>query len=304
MTELLTLPPTDAEAESWGRAPVLHEGESIGGDLTVIEHLGGSRKVDIYLCRSRRLKRKVACKVLRPEHLHDERAVRALLREGEILERLDHPNVVRGYGAFLDPTPHLVMEHLQGQTLANALFRGNHDAFDLTDFVEIIIQVAEALSHIHARRFLHLDVKPSNIQYDDGHVTLFDFSVATEMSPQCELRHDAGTTEYMAPEQTFREPLGCYTDVFGLGVVFYRSLTGGRYPYMTATAVRHPDEEPEARLEYRPAPTRPSQVNPGVPEKLDDVVLTALSPEPRLRYQMPGDFATALRRVAPQRTHR
>jgi serine/threonine protein kinase len=117
--------------------------------------------------------------------------------------------------------------------------------------------VCAALSYVHGEGLLHLDVKPSNIMYDDGHATLFDFSVAEEYSEDTPLRDNAGTVEYMAPEQTFRREVGYATDVFGLGVVLYQLLTGGELPY---PVVKRPipgrGDEPRRLLDYdvRPRP--------------------------------------------------
>ena len=277
------------------REPAFEPGTRIDDDLTVIDHLGGSRKVDIYLCRSRRLQRRVACKVLRPEHRIDFSALEAVLREGELLARLKHPNVVEGYSVELEPHPRVVMQHLPGQTLSTALFEGNYRAFRLTDFTSIASQIADALTYLHGQGLLHLDVKPSNVMYHDGHATLFDLSVAREFDPAHPRRDNAGTRDYMAPEQTNRDHVGYATDVFGLGVVSYRLLTGGELPYPTVDRP-DPDDEGETlrQLDYETAPIPPTASNPDVPDKVGDVVLTALAPSMKDRYPDPAEFKVAL----------
>ena len=100
------------------RAPILESGDTLDDDLRVIEHLGGSRKVDIYLCRSRRLGDLVACKVLRPEHRIDYACLEAIREEGEILERLNHPHVIEGYGAELTGHPRVAFGCRPLQSLA------------------------------------------------------------------------------------------------------------------------------------------------------------------------------------------
>lgn len=166
-----------------GRGEILDPGYRIDKDLTVIGHLGGSRKVDIYICRSRKMKEIVACKVLRPEFCLDFSALEAVLEEGDILAHLRHPNIIEGYGVELEEHPRVVMEYLHGQTLKDTFFVGNFEAFALDDAVAAVLQIADALTYTHAEGFLHLDVKPSNIMYDDGHATLIDFSVAERFSP-------------------------------------------------------------------------------------------------------------------------
>ena len=277
------------------RGEILDPGYRIDKDLTVVGHLGGSRKVDIYICRSRKLKQIVACKVLRPEFCLDFSALEAVLEEGDILAHLRHPNIIEGYGVELEEHPRIVMEYLTGQTLKDTFFGGNFAAFDVDDAVAVMLQLTDALTYTHAEGFLHLDVKPSNVMYDEGHATLIDFSVAERYSPEKPLRDNAGTTEYMAPEQTYRREVGNATDVFGLGVVCYQLLTGGALPY--AKVEDQPKESesgPDEWLDYDTPPTPPSESQGGAPVQLDAVVIKAIEPDIDARYQSPAEFKAAL----------
>ncbi len=280
------------------RAPILESGERLDEDLTVLDHLGGSRKVDIYLCRSRSLKRLVACKVLRPEYCIDFSSLEDILQEGEILMDLRHPNVVEGYGVDLEDYPRIVMQYLPGQTVAATFLEGNYAAFDLSDIISVVQQVAEALTYIHDRGLLHLDVKPSNVIYHEGHATLIDFSVAKHYSPDRPLRDNAGTRVYMAPEQTNRQEVGPYTDVFGLGVLFYALLTGGVLPYADEQEIMDTAGKTRRRLNYEVAPPAPSGLNSVVPDALSAVALAALRPEPGRRFHTVADFTKALLNAA------
>ena len=275
---------------------VLEPGSELDSDLAVVGHLGGSRKVDVYLCRSKRFKGLVACKVLRPEHCIDLAALGAILEEGEILQRLRHSNVVEGYHVELEDHPRIVLQYLPGQTLKNTLFGGNYGAFDIEDVIDLAEQMAEALTYVHQQGLLHLDVKPSNFMYHDGHVTLFDFSVAEEFSTEHSLRARAGTVEYMAPEQTYKDEVGYATDVFGVGVLFYQMLTGGTLPY---PVVEHPvtgdKHRVQRRLDYATPPKSPSDTNPTVPSCVEAVAMRAIRPSIGERYQTPLDFRAALR---------
>lgn len=279
------------------RAPVLEPDDMLDSDLRVVEHLGGSRKVDIYLCRSAARNGMVACKVLRPEYRIDFRSLRAVLREGELLLRLHHPNVVEGYRVDLEPDPRIVMQRLPGQTLSNAFFRGNYGAFRIRDFVNAATQIADALTYVHSQGLVHLDVKPSNLMYNDGHVTLFDFSLARDYEPGDRLRIDAGTTEYMAPEQTNLENIGHYTDVFGLGVVFYRLLTGGELPYPSIRREAN-DGTTERVLDYDAVPKHPSDLGTNVPRSIGDCALTAIAVGPDDRFADPQEFSLELAAIA------
>ena len=277
------------------RLRTFEPGHRLDSDLTVVEHLGGSRKVDVYLCRSKRLKRLVACKTLGRSYWTDFSALEAVMREGHILTRLNHPNVVRGFRVELQDNPRIVMEHLTGQTLGTTFFEGNYAAFDVGDVVNLVSQLADALSYVHGQGLLHLDVKPSNVMYDDGRATLFDFSVAEEYSPEHPLRDSSGTADYMAPEQTHRRHVGYATDVFGLGVLFYRMLTGGVLPYPLAAGGRRGAERGSRRqLDYSHPPRPPSEINSAVPAAVASVAMKAIEPDIQTRYDTPSDFKLAL----------
>ncbi len=274
---------------------VFDPGDRLDEDLRVIEHLGGSQKVDLYLCRSSSRKGLVACKVLRAPYTVDYSSLEAVMDEGQRLLSLQHPNVIEGYAVELLPYPRVIMEYLDGQTLSTTFFKGNFDAFDVEDIVDIVAQICEALTYVHGEGLLHLDIKPSNIMYNDGLATLFDFSVAEEFSEGESLRDNAGTAEYMAPEQTLRREVGYATDVFGLGVVLYQLLTGGERPYPT---VKRPipgrGSRPRRQLDYDDKPPPPSEFNPAVAPSLDAVALHAIHPDISTRFSNPAGFKDAL----------
>ncbi len=277
------------------RDPVLERGDILDDGLVVDEFIGGSRKVDLYLCYSDSTKGLVACKVLRPRYRTDFSSLEAVLAEGEILIKLEHPNVVEAYSVALQPHPYIAMEYLQGQTLKATFLSGNYEAFAVPDIVSVGLQLADALTYVHEQGLLHLDVKPSNVMYEDGHVTLFDFSVAEEYSPDKPLYDNAGTRDYMAPEQTRRGRVSYATDVFGMGVVFYELLTGGKLPY-DVIEEPDPDEDGETKkvLGYSRPPTAPWETNSSVPRAIGDLALAAVQPDPLDRPATPQVFKDRL----------
>ena len=276
------------------RYDVFDPGFQIDDDLKVVEHLGGSRKVDIYLCRSKKYDSLVACKILRARYTIDYSSLEAVMEEGHRLLGLRHPNVIEGYDVALEPYPRVVLEYLTGQTLSTIFFKGNYDAFELDDFVSVAEQLCDALTYVHEQGLLHLDVKPANVMYDDGHVTLFDFSVAEDFSPGGTLRDNAGTVEYMAPEQTFRKEVGYMTDVFGISVVRYQLLSREKYPSPVISGPLHGCDKNDVRrhLDYSSPPAPPSTLNPSVPSEIDSVVLKAVESDKRKRYQTPVSSRT------------
>ena len=269
----------------------LMPGDPLDDDLTVVYHLGGTRKVDLYLCNSEIYQDIVACKVLTPRYRDRRSAIEALRQEGEILQRFKHDHVAEGYAINLDELPHIVMEYLEGQNLSTTFLSGNFDAFEISEIVRVIGHVATGLDYVHQQGVLHLDVKPSNVMYLDGHATLFDFSVAEPFTRGEIMISNAGTTEYMAPEQTYTKLLGYSTDVYGLGATAYRLLTGGEYPYPEARSEEGDDKD---ECDYSITPTHPSRLNRRVPKPLGDVILTAISPDPTDRFDTPMEFREAL----------
>lgn len=285
----------ETSTKTGNRTAVLTVGTKIDNDLTVVDHLGGSRTVDVYLCKSKSLKKLVSCKVLRPSFRLNFRTLQAVLEEGTMLMGLHHPNVVEVYSVELEVHPRVVMEYLRGQTLSATFLEGNFEAYEVADIADVAVQIADALDYIHTQGILHLDVKPSNVMYHNGHATLIDFSVAEEFSPDKPLKDNAGTRRYMAPEQTERQEVGYATDVYGLGVLFYQLLTGGALPYGD---IEVPDRKNEGKtlrvVDYATPPAHPSDLNPAVPRRLGDVALTAISTEKRERYPSAGDLKKAI----------
>lgn len=269
-------------------------GSRIDNDLTVIDHIGGTRKVDVYLCRSKSLKRIVVCKVLLPDHRISSTIGDALIKEGQILQQLRHPNIIEGYGVYLEPYTRIVIEYLEGQNLNNTFFEGNYSAFSIDDIVGVALQLSDALSYTHQQGFLHLDVNPSNIIYCDGNVKLLDFGLAQKFSSNDPLKHRSGTLGYMAPEQTFKKHLAYATDVFGMGVTFYQLLTEGKLPF---EIVKHPDKKGmlKRQSDYESLVQIPSKLNPDVSHSIDMVVMKAICPDIQERFQSPAEFKEALK---------
>ncbi len=279
---------------------IYESGYRLDDDLVVIDHLGGTRKVDIYHCRSRSLKKYVVCKILRPEFCIHFNSLQAIIKEGEMLARMSHPNVMHGYSFELEPAPRIVMDYVGGQDLKSAFFTGNYSAFPISEAVSIVRQLAAGLSYVHSQKVLHLDVKPSNVLYADGSAVLIDFSVARDFDPESLPEDNAGTRDWMAPEQTSRSVVGPYTDVFGLGVVFYQLLSGGKLPFTTieVEGSSTADDGEGMRLvkvpDYSEVPAHPSELNTSVSRELGDVALRALAIEVEGRYGSPGELGEAL----------
>lgn len=233
----------------------------------------------------------VALKLLR--ELSPEDAER-FARESAVLADLAHPAIV-GYvahGVTESGQPYLAMQWLEGETLADLLDQRRLSAAEAS---QLLLRIAEGLAHAHQRQVLHRDIKPSNlflVDRDPGRVTLVDFGVARWIDDRHLITSTGslvGTPSYMAPEQArgSRE-LDPRTDVFALGCVAYRCLTGVN-PFegenLLATLFRILFEEP----------ARPREQEPSVPAALDALVTRMISKDPADRPRDAGQVAAALR---------
>lgn len=252
---------TVAEAPPWerpGRArPTwgLVEGDAIAQGRTVLRRIGGGRRYEVFLVWDEHRLAVLVAKVLRPDQAEDPVAARELVREGDLLARIAHPVVVRGFGAAADgPFPHLLLEHLEGPTLQALL--DQHGPVGLEQLLPLGMHVASALHYLAREGVVHLDVKPDNLVMG-APPRLIDFSVSRGLAAAARLTKPVGTDAYMAPEQCDRTrgDIGPAVDVFGLGATMYCALTGQRVFPRAPGAARSPKlEERFPQLVRSPAP--------------------------------------------------
>ena len=216
---------SEAPPERWGLA----EGDEIATGRHVLKRLGGGRRYEAYLAWDDHLHSIVVAKVLRPHLVSDERALRDLIAEADLLARLNHPVLLRAFGFEPEgPRPHLVLEHLEGPRLSTLVRR--YGPLPVEQLVPLALELCSALHYMAAEGFVHLDVKPSNIIMG-APPRLIDLSVARSVDEAAELRTPVGTDLYMAPEQckpVDLGPVGPAADVWGLGAKLHRAATGAR----------------------------------------------------------------------------
>ncbi len=260
---------------TWGFA----EGDELAPGRTVLRRIGGGSRYEALLVWDEHRLSVLVAKVLRPDQATDPRAVHDLRREADLLARLGHPVVVRGFEAVTDGQfPHLVLEHLDGPTLDELLAEGHTLA--LEQLLPLGLHVASALHYLAAEGIVHLDVKPSNIVMG-GPPRLIDLSVARTVEEAAALRRPIGTDAYMAPEQCAPDGrLGPPADVFGLAATLYTGLTGTR-PFAPCE-----DRFPQLTAAPAPLPRR-------TPPALAEPVLAGLAPDPASRPTA-REFAHAL----------
>ena len=261
---------------------------------------------EVYKARDTRLDRIVAIKVL-PAHLADRPDVRERFdREARAIASLNHPHicVLHDIGRQ-DDTGFLVMEYLEGETLAHRLHKG---ALPLEQVLRYAIQIADALDKAHRKGITHRDLKPGNIFLTKGGAKLLDFGLAklrpdaatdvvlsrAATESQDDLTEEGtvlGTYQYMAPEQIEAGAVDGRTDIFAFGAVVYEMATGKK-----AFEGKSRPSVMAKILESEPAPM--SSVQPMTPIALDRVVRTCLAKDPADRWQAAGDLCRELKWIA------
>ena len=275
-----------AETASWD----FGEGEEIAPERFALKPLGGGSRYEAYLVWDEVMYAICVAKVVRPDQVSDERALRDLRREWEMLETLDHPVVVRGFDAVLEGEhPHLLIEHLEGPTLLRLISRGG--TLPLQQLLPLALNVAGALQYMRRCEVVHLDVKPDNIVMGVP-PRLIDLSVARSFERAAETTSIVGTDAYMAPEQCDRDrspgAVGHAADVWGLGATLYHAITG-EVPFPRPRGASRSDDPGERFPQLH---AEPSALPDWVPGGLVDLVYDMLDSEPGER---PGADQVATR---------
>jgi serine/threonine protein kinase/tetratricopeptide (TPR) repeat protein len=219
-----------------------------------------------------------------------------MARERDILATLEHSNIARLYDAGIDDLgrPFMAMEFVEGQTIDR--YCSQHQP-TVEQILQLILQVARAVAHAHARLVVHRDLKPSNILVTaDGSVRLLDFGVAklleNQPGEQTQFAVRAFTPEYAAPEQIKGETISTATDVYSLGVVSYQLLTGA-LPYATKKTGAGQLERAITEVDATPASstTQDRQRGRRLRGDLDAILNRALKKDPLQRYISADAFA-------------
>jgi serine/threonine-protein kinase len=230
-------------------------------------------------------------KVLLPDLAGRQELASRFLREIKILAALNHPNIAALRTALtLDNQLVMIMEYVEGRTLAACVEQGPIPAVEALDYIS---QVLDALSYAHGQKVIHRDIKPSNMMLTpQGVVKLMDFGIAR--SGRDPALTTTGTTMgslyYMSPEQVRGEVVDHRSDVYSVGVSLYEMVTGQR-PFQSDSDVAIM----AAHLQQMPKP--PIELRPGLPKALSDDIMTAMAKNPAQRFQSADTFRAALKTV-------
>ncbi len=233
------------------------------GLYEILSPLGAGGMGEVYLANDSKLDRQVAIKVLPELMTRDKERVARFEREAKLLASLNHPNIAAIHG-FDDANGihFLIMEYIEGQTLAQRLKVGT---FAVEEALDVAKQMAEALEAAHEKGIIHRDLKPANVIIrEDGTVKVLDFGLAKAMSEESSSAIDAnsptitanftrpgvvlGTAAYMSPEQARGRQLDKRTDIWSLGIILFECLTGqllfqGETANDSMGAIMHKDPE-------------------------------------------------------------
>lgn len=276
-------------------------GDSVG-PYHVLSVLGSGGMGTVYLAKDRRLGRKIALKLLPPQFTNDKDRLRRFQQEARAASALNHPNILTVHEIEQKSDLHYIAtEFVDGLTLRQKMAEG---PINLSEALNVAIQIASALDAAHRAGIAHRDIKPENVMIrSDGYVKVLDFGLAKliEQSTIESIEKDEtgtgthpgmvmGTPRYMSPEQARGLEVDSRTDIFSLGVIIYEMITGW-VPFDGAT----PSDIIAVLLKDEPAPLAASV--PEVPLELERVVKRALSKNLDDRYQTVLELSADLNRL-------
>ena len=261
------------------------------GKYPVTRELGRGGTSRVYLGRDPFANRDVAIKLVIAADGVDtdlrRRFHKVFLNEASLVGKLIHPHIMAIYDADAsDDYSYIVMEYVDGPTLEH--FGNVANLLPVDRVVEIAFKCSLALEFAHRHGIIHRDIKPANILIGaKGDIKVSDFGVALHAGGDHTHLQGVGSPAYMSPEQVQDKELSHQTDIYSLGVVMYQLLTG-KLPFIAAN---------KASLLYQIMniePSPPSTRRTDIPQQLDQVVMRALSKNPKDRYQTWGEFSREL----------
>jgi len=293
--------PQSHAGQASGRLPIASAVSHLG-PYKILAPIGAGGMGEVYKARDTRLDRTVAIKIL-PEHLSSKQSRERFEREARAISSLSHPHICPlfdvGHQAGID---YLVMEYLEGETLAQKLKKG---PLPLEQVLRYAIEIADALDHAHRHGVIHRDLKPGNIMLTKSAAKVLDFGLAKVRAAETaagltqptdmltEAGSIVGTLQYMAPEQLEAKEADARTDIFAFGAVLYEMATGKK-----AFEGKSRASLIVAIMEHEPA--RISTLNVMSPPALDWIVKRCLAKDPEDRVQTARDLKGEVQWVAEQ----
>lgn len=248
----------------------------IGARYQLIRRLGEGAMGIVYLAHDKRLGRDVAIKQLSPSLIGNEELLARFRQEAKALARLVHPNIVQAYDFIEDEhKAWITMEYIEGQDLDSIL---TDEPMHLQESMDLAKQIATAMAYAHSQGVVHRDLKPANILIStNGVVKIMDFGVAklNESSMMTRVGTIMGSPAFMSPEQASGNDVGSSTDIYALGIILYRMLTG-QYPFKG-------DAKSIIAQHLTRIPDKIRVIRPNLPEDLETLISQMLEKNPNNR---------------------
>ncbi|RIW36363.1 Stk1 family PASTA domain-containing Ser/Thr kinase [Bacillus salacetis] len=265
-------------------------GKRISGRYKILEMIGGGGMANVYLAQDMILDREVAIKMLRLDFANEEEFIKRFQREAQSATSLAHPNIVSIYDVGEeDDIYYIVMEYVDGLTLKQYIQKNSPITVEKT--IDIMRQLASAISHAHQNHIVHRDIKPQNILIDhDGTVKITDFGIAMALSSTSITQTNSvlGSVHYLSPEQARGGMATRKSDIYSLGIVMFELLSG-RLPFSGESAVsialKHLQSETPSLRRW----------NPDIPQSVENIVLKATAKDPFQRYDSVEEIEEDLR---------
>jgi serine/threonine protein kinase len=261
----------------------------IFGNYKIEQKLGEGGMGEVFRGLDMMLEREVAIKFLRPELASQPQVVERFRSEAVTLAKLNHPNVATLFNFMRQGESFImVLEFVRGVTLDNVIQQ--RGAIPVEQAVPIFCQVLDGIQHAHDFGIVHRDIKPANMMLTEkGTLKVLDFGIARILGTARMTRQGniIGTIEYMSPEQVRGMETDARSDIYSLGMLLYEMLTG-RCPF----EIQNEFELMKAQIEQYPVP--PRQLNPAIPEVVEQAIWRSVQKDPAQRFQSAAEFRTFL----------
>ncbi|MDO4743044.1 MAG: Stk1 family PASTA domain-containing Ser/Thr kinase [bacterium] len=260
-------------------------GKRLDGRYVIKEILGVGGMAVVYKAYDNIEDRIVAIKILKDEFLFNENFRQRFANESKAIAVLSHPNIVKVFDVSLgNVIQYIVMEYIEGITLKQHI--EDNGSLLWRDAVNYTVLILRALQHAHDRGIVHRDVKPQNIMLlPDGTIKVTDFGIARFAKSEQQTITDKaiGSVHYISPEQARGEVTDEKSDVYSVGVILYEILTGC-LPFEADSAVS------VAIMQLQNDPKSPRDINPSIPEGLEQITMHAMKKDPNRRYKSAAEM--------------